>query len=255
MRIRRSAATNGGLAYIALLRYSPRPSVNVDADGDPESFKNQLERCRKLAADRGGEILAVREEPDVSGKSRSRAVLDAAIEECRRTGATLLVSTLDRLSRRVAFVSALQESGVPFVAADAPNDDEFITNVKTCVSQEESRKISKRTKDAMLSMQQRGRVISSSAPFGWRKGAEFEIVRNGTKLTRWQMEPDADEQRVLARLRKLAASGITVYAVAKRLNDEGLTGRGGVKWCSVKVKRVILRDQAAGGVFNPMPAA
>ncbi|MEQ1853670.1 MAG: recombinase family protein [Chthoniobacteraceae bacterium] len=55
-----------------------------------------------------------------SGKLKDRPQLRDALAYCRREKATLLIAKLDRLARNVAFVSALMETGVEFVAVDAP---------------------------------------------------------------------------------------------------------------------------------------
>jgi DNA invertase Pin-like site-specific DNA recombinase len=56
-----------------------------------------------------------------SGKRSDRPQLTAALAMCRRLKAKLIVAKLDRLSRNVAFISALLDSGVEFVAADMPH--------------------------------------------------------------------------------------------------------------------------------------
>src|SRR5689334_16734238 len=53
-----------------------------------------------------------------SGKKNKRPKLHQALEECKRTGATLLIAKLDRLSRNVFFVCSLMESKVDFIAVD-----------------------------------------------------------------------------------------------------------------------------------------
>jgi DNA invertase Pin-like site-specific DNA recombinase len=45
----------------------------------------------------------------LSGADNSRPALTAAIDLCRKTGATLLVAKLDRLSRKVSFIATLME--------------------------------------------------------------------------------------------------------------------------------------------------
>lgn len=248
----------GARAYescIAYVRYSPRPSVNRNAAGEAETMEGQTDRCRKFAEARGWTVLAVRKDEEKTGRGsgKNRSGLMQAIEECKRAGAVLVIAKLDRLSRNVAFLAALMESGVDFVAVDNPNANKLTLHVMAAMAEYESDQISERTRAAMAAMQQGGRVISSSAPFGWKMGEAFDAGRG--RGVRYMMVEDEAEQRVLKRLRKLAASGITVYAVAKRLNDEGMAGRGGVKWCSVKINRILRRDRDAGGVFNPMPAA
>ena len=57
-----------------------------------------------------------------SGKRhKNRPQLLAAMELCKKKKATLVIAKLDRLSRNVAFISALIESGVPFVCCDNPH--------------------------------------------------------------------------------------------------------------------------------------
>jgi DNA invertase Pin-like site-specific DNA recombinase len=47
-----------------------------------------------------------------SGKNNQRTQLLAAITEARRTGSTLLIAKLDRLSRNAGFIFALRDSGL-----------------------------------------------------------------------------------------------------------------------------------------------
>src|SRR5450631_3028409 len=53
-----------------------------------------------------------------TGKRNDRPQLEAAISLCRRRKAKLVIAKLDRLSRNLAFIAALMEAGVEFVAAD-----------------------------------------------------------------------------------------------------------------------------------------
>ena len=55
-----------------------------------------------------------------SGKRSDRPELAKALAHSKATGATLVIAKLDRLSRNMAFISNLMESGVEFVAADMP---------------------------------------------------------------------------------------------------------------------------------------
>src|SRR6185312_4998928 len=64
-----------------------------------------------------------------SGKIKERPELTRALSLCRLHGAKLLVAKLDRLARNVAFVSALMESGVKFVAVDVPDANELTVHI------------------------------------------------------------------------------------------------------------------------------
>ena len=53
-----------------------------------------------------------------SGKHADRPELDKALAACKKLKAKLVIAKLDRLSRNVAFISALMETKVEFVAVD-----------------------------------------------------------------------------------------------------------------------------------------
>jgi DNA invertase Pin-like site-specific DNA recombinase len=53
-----------------------------------------------------------------NGSSSDRPELSRAIDACRKHKARLVIAKLDRLSRNLAFVATLMDSGVEFVAVD-----------------------------------------------------------------------------------------------------------------------------------------
>lgn len=68
-----------------------------------------------------------------TGKRNERYGLNAALSECKRNGATLLIAKLDRLSRRVAFIATRMESNVDFKVVDLPDADEFTPHMLAAV--------------------------------------------------------------------------------------------------------------------------
>src|SRR5262245_19244272 len=69
----------------------------------------------------GGRWSLVEEFVEVeSGKHNERPKLTAALAACKRHKAKLVIAKLDRLSRNLAFIAALMESGIEFVAVDMP---------------------------------------------------------------------------------------------------------------------------------------
>lgn len=91
-----------------------------------------------------------------SGRKSNRPQLNAAIQSCKNTGATLLVAKLDRLARNVLFIAQVMESGVDFIACDMPNVNRFTVHILAAVAEEESRLISERTKAALAARKARG---------------------------------------------------------------------------------------------------
>jgi DNA invertase Pin-like site-specific DNA recombinase len=79
-----------------------------------------LDAQRKAVSDylNGGKWVLAAEYTEVESGKRSdnRPELASALAACKRLKAKLIVAKLDRLSRNVAFISALMSSGVEFGA-------------------------------------------------------------------------------------------------------------------------------------------
>ena len=91
-----------------------------------------------------------------SGKKNNRPVLQEALAYCRKNKAQLIIAKLDRLGRNVAFISALMDSGVSFVAVDNPHANELILHIMAAFAQYERKAISTRTKEALQAAKRRG---------------------------------------------------------------------------------------------------
>ena len=68
----------------------------------------------------------------VSGRKNDRPQLAMALTTCRIMGAVLVIGRLDRLSRYVAMIARLMESGLDFVA-DFPYANKFTIQVLAAV--------------------------------------------------------------------------------------------------------------------------
>ena len=118
-----------------------------------------LDAQRKAVADflDGGSWQLLAEFVEVeSGKSDIRPELEQALAMCDLSGATLVVAKLDRLSRNLAFLARLQESGARFVAADMPEANELTIHIMAAVAQAERKAISARTREALAAAKARG---------------------------------------------------------------------------------------------------
>ena len=110
----------------------------------------------------GGNWKVLKEFVEVeSGKTNERPQLQAALEACQRTGAMLLIAKLDRLSRNVAFIANLMDSGVEFVACDFPTANRLTIHIMAAMAEYEREMISKRTKDALQAAKARGKVLGN----------------------------------------------------------------------------------------------
>ena len=91
-----------------------------------------------------------------SGKRSDRPELEKALAACKKQKAKLVIAKLDRLSRNLAFIATLMESGVEFVAVDNPHANKLTVHILAAVAQHEREMISERTKAALAAAKRRG---------------------------------------------------------------------------------------------------
>jgi DNA invertase Pin-like site-specific DNA recombinase len=173
-----------------------------------------------------------------SGKVNTRPQLMAAMEVCRKTGATLLIAKLDRLSRNVAFIAGLIESGVVFTSCDMPHAQTFELHIRAALAEEERRLISVRTKAALAAAKAGGVVLG-----GYRgKALSADERRKGSAASARARTLTAAQgaARVLPLIAELREAGVVSLAgIAKGLNSQGTLTARGKQWSAVQVRRVI----------------
>lgn len=103
-----------------------------------------------------------------------------ALTTCRIMGAILVIARLDRLSRDVAMIARLMESGVDFVAADFPHANKFTIHVLAAVAEYKSKIQSERMKAVLGALKQRGVKVGNTKrdqtrrfPLGWQTDLQF----------------------------------------------------------------------------------
>jgi DNA invertase Pin-like site-specific DNA recombinase len=170
-----------------------------------------------------------------SGKRSDRPQLAKALAHAKATGATLVIAKLDRLSRNVAFISNLMESGVEFVAANMPMANRLTVHVLAAVAEHEREMISQRTAAA------RARGVKLGNP----NGARAPRARERPCRRDRESGADARPSRVLPVIDTIRRVGTTsLHGIAVELNRRGiLTARGG-QWYATTVKNLL--DRAAG---------
>jgi DNA invertase Pin-like site-specific DNA recombinase len=185
----------------------------------------------------GGKWSLVAEIVEVeSGKRAARPELARALSMCRLHRATLLVAKLDRLARNVAFISALMEAGVKFVAADLPQANELTVHILAAMAEYEAKAISARTKAALAVAKARGTVLG---------GLRWDITQVASKGRRMALQTRrenaanyrADVLPVIEDKRRQGA--VTLRAIAEALNADGTPAPRGGSWSAVQVSRIV----------------
>lgn len=106
-----------------------------------------------------------------TGKNSARPEIARALAHAKRIGARLVIAKLDRLARKVHFISGLMEAGVDFIALDMPHATPFTLHIMAAVAEHEGKAISERTKAALSAAKARGVLLGSARPGHW-KGRE-----------------------------------------------------------------------------------
>lgn len=170
-----------------------------------------------------------------SGKDDNRPELAKALDLVRKTGAELLVSKLDRLSRKVAFIATLMDDKkVRLRVASMPQADKFQLHIYAALAEQERDFISKRTIAALASAKAKGKKLG-----GYRAGSLDKRIETLKAVA------DEDAQRVIGFIRPLRDAGQSLRQIAEALEGSGIkTPRGGA-WTAMQVKRTIERVESA----------
>lgn len=173
----------------------------------------------------------------------NRPELRKAIAHAKRSGATLVVAKLDRLTRSVAVLSMLQSSGVDFVACDNPYANRLTIQILAAVAEDEVRRISERTKAALAAYKARGGRLGAS--LDQCRNLTDDARRRGAKNAGVAVSAKADEAYadIAEDLRDLRAGGMSLQQIADQLNTDGHTTRRGKPWNPVQVRRVLHRSR------------
>lgn len=189
-----------------------------------------------------GEIVAWHEEHE-SGAKSDRPELERALTACELTGATLLVATLDRLSRDVMFLETVKRrcasGGFGFKCCDMPDADSFTLGIMIQVAAYERQRISERTSAALRAAKRRG--VKLGCPLG---AQPFEGKRKLGAMRAGESHKAAADQWAEKRrgiMVELVEAGMSLHAMARELTARRITTRRGGAWNSTSVHRLILR--------------
>jgi len=173
------------------------------------------------------EIVAEFEEHESGKKHTNRPQLAAALAECKKHKATLIIAKLDRLARNVAFISSLMESNIEFIACDMPQANRLTIHILAAVAEHEREMISQRTKAALAEARKRGVALGNP-----RMAEMQEKARQSHHAGR-----PADD--VVKLMQDWKAQGKTLRAIAEGLNRLNLKTARGKDWYAATVRAVL----------------
>lgn len=166
----------------------------------------------------------------LSGASDDRAELFKALELVRKERATLLVSKLDRLSRKVSFIAALMDDkAVQLRVASMPSADKFQLHIYAALAEQEREFISARTKAALAEAKARGTKLGGLRDSTGKRNAAV------------QAHAAKRAENVAGIVVPLHKQGDSLRQIADVLNASGVTTARGGSWHPSQVKRTLER--------------
>lgn len=231
-----------------------------DQEESQLGLKGQRTGLDNYVASVHGEVIGTYQDVE-SGSRNTRVEMLKAIAHAKAAGARLVIAKLDRLSRNVAFMAGLMESGVDFIAVDNPFATPLTIHILSAVAEDELRRIRTRTKTALDEIKREiadkgfyisrngNRITSLGAGSGhWKDPARAEQMKAGLAKGRavavTMQRGSVSVNMVLPAMREMRASNLTYRQIAERLNAEGVTTRLGGKWCAGTVLRAMRKTAA-----------
>jgi len=212
--------------------------LRVSTDEQRNGIEAQRGQIERWASTAGVTIVAWHTDEGISGGAAldKRPALMAALDSVRAAKAGLLVvAKRDRLARETLFAGMIerlaQKHGSRIVSADGTATDDtpeaaMLRGVQDVFAQYERALIRSRVKAALSVKKSKGERVGS-VPYGSRLSAD------GTHL-----EPEPEEQAVLARIRSLREAGRPLRAIVTDLETSGARARG-ARWHLTTVARLV----------------
>ena len=185
-----------------------------------------------------------------SGKNDERPELANAIALAKKHKATLLVSKLDRLSRRVSFIAkVMEDKQLSLTVASMPNADKFQLHIYAALAEQERDFISVRTKAGLKSIQDRNiELIAKGVSADARDRDGKTLIRKigghcpesltGANQLRKQQ---ADQFALRIEDIIIPLIGKPLQHIANALNNAGVKTARGLSFKPTTVKRLIDR--------------
>ena len=212
--------------YVAYLRQSTKKQQNSGL-----GVEAQREIIQKYLKD----TIPISEYIETeSGKKSDRPKLSEALGECRKTGATLIVAKLDRLSRNVAFTRKLLE----IVFCDFPKANKLVLHIISSIAEYEAGLISQRTKQSLKAKKARG--FSLGKPENLLEKLD-KAIENSNRTNRMKALDNPNNKRAAAFLRVLIKEEKSLSEMARILNKEGFVTSQGKEFKPSQVSVLIKR--------------
>jgi DNA invertase Pin-like site-specific DNA recombinase len=225
----------------------PYRRVSTDKQGKSGlGLEAQEEAIHKYATARGSKVLKSFTEVE-SGKKNDRPELSKALAHARRTGATVVIAKLDRLTRNTRFLLELIESGADVAFCELPElptgpMGKFFLTMMVAVAELEVGLVSQRTKSALAAYKARGGKLGAAREGAARLTPELAARGRARSIEVRRAKATKAVADLAVEIRELRDTGhVTLAQIAEYLTAEGHTTPRGGSWTATAVKRVLDR--------------
>jgi DNA invertase Pin-like site-specific DNA recombinase len=226
--------------------------ISKDADRNGLGVERQEAECRKLCAAHGLEVVAVFTDNDISGFTGRRRPGFLGAQDAMKAGAidVLVAWHPDRLTRHVReledLIDLLDASAVDVLTVTAGKYDlrtasgRMAARIVGAVARHESEHKAERQRSKTDELASQGVPYGGRAPFGYQW--EFPDQSRG----KGRLLVDPDQSQTLRWMAAQALDGQSMAAIARDLNQQGVTTDAGFQWRHSTVRQVLINPAPAG---------
>ena len=227
------------IAYYQVYSETPRRQSDRQGRGcylwptEHDTRASQQRVVMRLVSNAGANLTGAYEQLERSRwyRQSERPQLSAALTACQAQGATLIIAKLGRMASSAPFLSRLAASGVPFVACDRPDVNQWtIQDVAIAAQKRKAAKIEK-----INEMRAAGTLRQQPVPTP-------ESIRRGIETRRQEARDFA--VRIKPFIEAARQKGVSYRELAETLNAIGRKTFHGRKWNKQTVRKTLLRAES-----------
>ena len=196
------------------------------------SIADQVEVCRRYAAERGWDVVEPYADAAISGVSRFRPGFQKLLMDAgSKKFDTVLCEAVDRLGRRLADTADLQDRlafyGVKLFTPTLGEITTIHVAVMGMMAQMALKDLAEKTRRGQL-----GRVLKGKSAGGLAYGYRIPPATPGAG----EREVDPAQAIIVQRIFREFAAGDSPELIARRLNRQGVAGPGGRPWSNTTIR-------------------
>lgn len=207
------------------------------------SIGTQKTKVAKFIEENKFSVIAEYTENETKNK-KTRPALAAAIATCKKNKSRLLIASLDKLNRDMAFSKVLlDDPKVNFLCVDLPVATREMLKMRQVFANWEAERIGERTKAALAKLKKQGVKLGSKTP---EIGSAAGNIVNVAKA-------DNFAEKVAPMVKKIikASQASTLRDIGAAFAKDGLkTPRGNEKWSPTQVKNLLKRIAWDKGLYS-----